>query len=492
MKRNKIIAIGCFSLLNYWGIAQSKDMVKMNANPNIVLVLMDDMGYGDLSVTGALNYTTPNLDRLANDGIRFTNFLVAQPVCTASRAALLTGCYPNRIGMYGALMPKSPIGLNPDETTLPEMLKTKGYQTAMIGKWHLGDNAKFLPLQQGFDQYFGLPYSNDMWQVGYDGTIHPDDTVKGKYADMPLAYLEGNEKKSLISSLKDQEKITTTYTEKAVDYIEHAGKKPFFLYLAHSMPHVPLAVSDKFKGKSRQGLYGDVMMEIDWSIGEVVKALEKKGLDKNTLIIFTSDNGPWLKFGNHAGSNGGFREGKTTVYEGGSRVPCIMNWKGTIPAGLICNQLTSTLDILPTIAYITGADLPKKTIDGLNIISLLKGKIDESPRKYFYYYYGKNDLKAVRRDNWKLILPNNGTLSNEDLPRGKDGFPGKTSTTDIKLALVDLANDPNERYDVKDQYPEVVAELQTIAEVARTDLGDGLTKRKGNGDIRKAGVADGK
>ena len=462
----------------------------ISKTPNVIIILMDDMGYGDLAVTGALNFQTPHIDKLANEGMRFTDFLVGQPVCTASRAALLTGCYPNRIGMYGALMPHSTIGLNPDEFNMARMLKSKGYKTAMIGKWHLGDAKQLMPKQQGFDDYYGLPYSNDMWLVGFDGKIHPEDPIKGKYKDLPLPLIEGNETVQVMRSLKDEEQLTTLYTERAVNYIDKSDGKPFFLYLAHSMPHVPLAVSDKFKGKSKQGLYGDVMMEVDWSIGEVMNALKKKGIDENTLVIFTSDNGPWLKYGNHAGSGGGFREGKMTVYEGGSRVPCLMRWKGTIPAGLICNQLTSTIDIYPTLANIVGAKLPDHKIDGVDIIPLLRGDMSASPRKYFYYFYNKNDLKAVRRDNWKLVLPCKSQLTYDELPRGKDAFPGKTTEKDILIALYDLANDPREQYDVKEQYPEIVEELQKVAESARAEFGDDLTGRKGNGDIRPPGKAE--
>jgi arylsulfatase len=468
---------------------QSQNLSTSKKLPNIILVLMDDMGYGDLAVTGALNFQTPNIDKFASEGMRFTNFLVGQPVCTASRAALLTGCYPNRIGLYGAIMPHSEIGLNPDEVNLARLLKNKGYKTSMIGKWHLGDARDLMPLQQGFDEYYGLPYSNDMWLVGYDGKIHPEDPIKGKYKDLPLPLIEGNNTKQVIESLKDQEQLTTLYTKRAVSIIEKSNKTPFFLYLAHSMPHVPLAVSDKFKGKSKQGLYGDVMMEVDWSIGEVMNALKRKGIDKNTLVIFTSDNGPWLKWGNHSGSGGGFREGKMTVYEGGSRVPCLMRWKGTIPEGVICNQLTSSLDVFPTLAKIVGAKLPEHKIDGVDIGGLLKGNFESTPRKYFYYYYNKNDLKAVRRDNWKLILPCKPTLTFDELPRGKDGFPGQTTEKEIQLALYDLANDPSERYDVKEQYPEIVAELKRLADTARTELGDDLTNKKGNGDIRQPGKA---
>ncbi len=310
------------------------------STPNIILILMDDMGYGDIGRTSANQYETPNLNRFASQGMQFTWYYCPQAVSSASRAGLLTGCYPNRIGISGALMPWAQTGINPDETTIAEMLKTKGYHTGIIGKWHLGHHREFLPLQHGFDEYYGLPYSNDMWPFDYDGVpIRLRDTTSSrmKYPMLPL--IEGNEKVGEVNTFADQDKLTTEYTERAVQFIENHRKEHFFLYLPHSMVHVPLGVSDKFRGKSKQGLFGDVMMEVDWSIGEIMKALKRNGLEKNTLVIFTSDNGPWLNFGNHAGTTGGLREGKGTSWEGGQRVPCIMRWPGVIPQGEICSQL---------------------------------------------------------------------------------------------------------------------------------------------------------
>jgi arylsulfatase len=362
--------------------------------PNIVLIFMDDLGYGDIGANGATNYQTPNIDKMASEGIRFTNFLAAQAVCSASRAALLTGCYPNRIGFSGALAPTSTIGINANETTLAEVLKEKGYKTAIYGKWHLGHQKQFLPLQHGFDEYFGLPYSNDMWPVDYDGSPAPEGHFKKKaYPTLPL--IQNNERIEDITTLEQQGMLTSRYTEKAVDFIKRNKNNPFFLYLPHSMPHVPINASPRFRGKSQQGLYGDVIMEIDWSIGEVLKALKANGLDKNTLVIVTSDNGPWLNYGNHAGSSGGYREGKGTSYEGGQRVPCVMRWKGTMPEGLVCNKLSSTIDLLPTIAKFCQAKLPSNKIDGLDISELLKGNLSAEPRKSFYYYY--------RKTLWKLF-----------------------------------------------------------------------------------------
>lgn len=449
-----------------------------NNLPNIVLIFADDMGYGDLSCFGASQYKTPNLDHMANQGMRFTNFYVSHAVCSASRAALLTGCYANRVGIHGALNPKATTGLNPEEETIAEILKKQGYKTAAVGKWHLGHHQEFLPLQQGFDEYLGLPYSNDMWPVYYDGTrnIPPSYERKLGFPELPL--IKNNEKIRELKNMKDQDELTTLYTETAVDFIGRNKDNPFFLYLAHSMPHVPLAVSDKFKGKSEQGLYGDVMMEIDWSVGEIVKAIEENGLADNTLIIFTSDNGPWLNFGNHAGSSGGLREGKGTSFEGGQRVPSVMKWPGVIPEGIVCNKMAATIDILPTLVAITGAPLPEKKIDGVNILSLMKKEPNANPRKILYYYYGNNQLEAVRKDNWKMVFPHNHRSYLGVVP-GIDGFPGETNKVTSGLELYDLRRDPGERYNVIKQYPEMVIELQNIAEEAREDLGDSLNGQLG-------------
>ncbi len=447
-----------------------------SASPNIVLIFLDDLGYGDLGVTGALEYQTPNIDKLAHEGMRFTNFETAQAVCSASRAGLLTGCYPNRIGIAGALRPKDSIGLNASETTIAEMLKQHGYATAAIGKWHLGHLKPFLPLQNGFDEFFGLPYSNDMWPADYLGNPAKPGTPKASFPALPL--IRGNEKIAEINTLDDQARLTKMYTDEAVKFIKKNSKNPFFLYLPHSMPHVPIAASAPFKGKSKQGLYGDVIMELDWSVGEIMKTLKQQGLENNTIVIFTSDNGPWLTFGDHAGSSGGFREGKGTIFEGGHRVPCIMKWKGKIAEGVVCNKLASTIDILPTIAAITGSGLPELKIDGVSLVPVLEGK-DVSPRKYFSYYYDGNSLKAVRMDDWKLMLPHN-SQTYENIKTGNGGKGGETSfSLKVPLALYDLRRDPGERYDVKDLYPEITAALLKQADEVREDLGDNITKVEG-------------
>ena len=479
-------SISAAALTTISGLAQKASSFKPST-PNIILILMDDMGYGDIGRNGANQYETPNINRLASQGIQFTWYYCPQAVSSASRAGLLTGCYPNRIGISGALMPRATNGINPEETTIAEMLKTKGYQTGIIGKWHLGHHKIFLPLQHGFDEYYGIPYSNDMWPVDYDGVpIRLRDTTSNKMKHPALPLIEGNEKTGEIPDFAGQDKLTTEYTERAIHFIESHKKGPFFLYLPHSMVHVPLGVSEKFKGKSKQGLFGDVMMEVDWSVGEIMNTLEKNGLVKNTLVIFTSDNGPWLNFGNHAGTTGGLREGKGTSWEGGQRVPCIMRWPGVIPAGDICNQLASSIDILPTLASITAAPLPGKKIDGVSLLPLMLGDKTASPRHEFYYYYQQNSLEAVQRDFWKLVLPHTGRTY-RGLKPGLDGWPGPTSDETVKTAqLYDLRRDPGEWYDVAAVYPAKVKELETLAEYAREDLGDDIKKAPGT-NRRKAG-----
>ena len=439
--------------------------------PNIVLIYLDDMGYGDIALTGASGYKTPNIDRMAKDGMFFSHYYAPQAVCSASRAGLLTGCYPNRIGITGALSPSSNFGISDKEETIAEILKKKGYATAIFGKWHLGLQPQFLPTNHGFDEFYGIPYSSDMWPY------HPQGN--DLFPDLPLF-----ENKKVINPAvtpEDQAHFTTEFTERTVAFIKKNQKQPFFVYLAHPMPHVPLFVSDKFKGKSEQGLYGDVMMEIDWSIGQILKSLKETGLDNNTLVIFTSDNGPWLNYGNHAGSTGGLREGKGGTFEGGQRVPCLMMWKGTIPEGTNCNNLVSGIDILPTIADIVDSPLPDKKIDGVSLLPILQGNLDFSPRTSFYYYHRKNNLEAVRSGNWKLVFPHPGRSYTGFQP-GRDGIPGSVNGHfQFKGGLYNLRRDPGERYDVSESNPEIVKSLNKIAEEARKDLGDELTDNPGKG-----------
>lgn len=442
---------------------------------NFIIILMDDMGYGDIQSNGSIGYSTPNLNKMASNGMHFTRFYAAQAVSGASRAGLLTGCYPNRIGLTGAPFPGSKTGLHENEATIAELLKSKGYTCGAFGKWHLGDRTQFLPTHNGFDEYYGIPYSNDMWPQ------HP--TIK--FPDLPL--IEGDE---TVELNPDQSQFTTNFTQRAVQFIDKNKKNPFFLYLAHPMPHVPLFVSDKFKGKSGIGLYGDVMMELDWSIGEVLRKLEKEGLDKNTLVVVLSDNGPWLNYGNHAGSTGGLREGKGTSFEGGQRVPCIMQWKGTVPAGSICDNLSSAIDLLPTLTGIADAPLPEHQIDGVDLLPLLKQEPAANPRKSFYYYYRQNDLEAVTDGYFKLVFPHAHRTYEGFLP-GNDGTPGQANEFH-KLEeplLFDLRRDPGERYNVIQQYPDVVSRLETMGKEAREDLGDNLTQTKGK-NTRAVGRID--
>lgn len=457
---------------------------KQNPLPNIVIVFTDDQGYGDVGCYGATGFNTPNLDKMANQGMKFTNFYSAQPVCSASRAGLLTGCYPNRLGISGALFPHHKVGIADSEVTIAEMLKAKGYATAIYGKWHLGHHKQFLPLQHGFDEYTGVPYSNDMWPIKLDGSRYALDEGRGDYPDLPL--VEGNETIELITDFAGQDKLTTLSTEKAVDFINRNKDNPFFLYVPHSMPHVPLGVSEKFRGKSEQGMYGDVMMEIDWSVGEIINALKSNGLEENTIMIFTTDNGPWLNYGNHAGSSGGLREGKTTSWEGGQRVPCIIKWPDQVPAGTICNRLASSIDFFPTIASIVDGELPQHKIDGVDISDLLKGNFSAAPREELYYYFGKNNLNAVRKGNWKLVFPHSYQSYEATVP-ANDGRGGRRIRTQLdSMELYNLVRDPGERYNVIDLYPDVLTELLAVGEEARQDLGDLSTGLEGSG-VREIG-----
>jgi arylsulfatase A-like enzyme len=449
------------------------------APPNVVIIFADDLGYGDLGCYGARGYRTPNLDRLAAEGVRFTSFYAAQAVCSASRAALLTGYYPNRIGVLSALGPNAKTGVNPDERTMAEVLKTRGYATAIFGKWHLGDAPHFLPTRHGFDEYFGLPYSNDMWPFHPDYADLPPDAARRKrgYPDLPL--IEGERVVIRPVTGAHQARLTTWYTERAVDFIARHRDRPFFLYVPHAMPHVPLFVSAKFKGKSRAGLYADVIREIDWSVGRILQALQRHRLDGRTLVIFSSDNGPWLLYGNHAGSAGPLREGKATVFEGGVRVPFIARWPGRIPRGRVCAELATAMDLLPTLAKLAGAEPPAdRRIDGRDIWPLLSGAPGaRTPHEAFYYYWGR-ELQAVRSGPWKLHFPHTWPKPS---PPGRDGRPGRYAQFEIGRALFNLESDLGETRDLAAGHPDVVRRLETLAEIARADLGDSATKREGSG-----------
>ncbi|HEX9187970.1 MAG TPA: sulfatase, partial [Vicinamibacteria bacterium] len=427
--------------------------------PNVVLVFADDLGYGDVGAFGAPRIRTPHVDRLATEGVRFTDFYVAQAVCSASRAALLTGTYPNRIGILGALFPDSTNGIAEGETTLGEVLKARGYATAIYGKWHLGHLPPFLPTRHGFDDYLGLPYSNDMWPS------HPE---RMKFPPLPL--YSGD---AVLTVNPDQSQLTGEYGRRAVAFIENNRERPFFVYLAHTMPHVPLFASERFRGRSRQGLYGDVVEEVDDSVGQVLAALRRLSLERQTLVVFTSDNGPWLSYGDHAGQAGPLREGKGTAFEGGVRVPFVARWPGRIPAGSVVREPAMTIDVLPTIARLVGAPLPERPIDGLDISPLLLGQGGaRSPHDALLFYYG-TELRAVRGGRYKLVLPHRSQTL--DGPAGSGGVPGKYRQADVPQALYDLLADVGETKDVAAAHPDVVKRLLDAAEMAREDLGDSLT-----------------
>lgn len=465
--------------------------------PNIVLILVDDLGYGDVGCFGARDIRTPHLDALAKQGTRFTDFYVAQAVCTASRAALLTGCYPNRVGMQGALNHTSRFGLNPAEWTLPKMLKDRGYATACFGKWHLGTVPELSAPRQGFDEFFGLPYSND------NSKYHPSLA-----AEMPpLPLLDGERVAELDP---DQSTFTARFTAKSVDFIERHRDRPFFLYLPHVMPHVPIFASAKFKGRSGRGLYGDVVEELDDAIGTVLATLRETGLEKNTIVLFFSDNGAWMSYGEHAGSNRPFREGKLTCFEGGVRSPLIVRWPGQVPAGRTCGTPFMSIDLLPAFVEAIGGKAPSLKIDGRSALSLLRGASDAAPHEALFYYAGE-ELHAVRSGQWKLHFAH-PYLTNIGNP-GKAGKPsayGEYAPLPITdssmnaiasrhgqkvaaqpLALYDLTTDPGETRDLSAQHPEIVARLSALAGPVRIALGDKLTGAPGT-ERRPAGFVSAK
>ncbi len=453
-----------------------------NRLPNIVVVFTDDQGYQDLGCFGSPNIKTPNIDKMAAGGAKFTNFYVSQPVCSASRASLLTGCYANRVGVSGAFMPYVGKGLNLEEETIAEILKPLGYATGIFGKWHLGSETELLPTRQGFDEYFGIPYSNDMWPN------HPQQGPVFDFSALPL--FDGE---VIIDTLEEQSMLTTHITERAVDFIDKHKEKPFFLYVPHPMPHVPLFVSDKYAGKSEAGIYGDVISEIDWSVGQILSALEKNGLRENTLVVFTSDNGPWLNYGTHSGVALPLREGKGTSLEGGVRVPCVMSWPGKIKEGQVINKPAMTIDLMPTIAKITGANLPVKKIDGIDMSYLMMDGEEAKNQHHdaYYFYYKQNELHGILSGDgrWKLYLPHSYRSINGRVGTS-DGLPiNYTYDNKMDLELYDLVNDISETINVSEANPEMVESLLVHAEQARKDLGDKLTDRIGN-ENRPVGVVN--
>ncbi len=464
------------------------------APPNVILIVADDMGYADMGTQGAKGLKTPHLDQLASEGTRFTDFYVAQAVCTASRTALMTGCYPNRLGMHGAYNHTSPDGMADSEWLLSEMFKEQGYATAGMGKWHLGTRLKFHPLRHGFDQWLGIPYSND------NSKYHPTLAT-----EMPPLPLYDGEK--IIENDPDQSLFTRRFTERAIKFIEGNASRPFFLYLPHVMPHVPIFASEKFKGRSQAGLYGDVIEELDWSVGEVLATLRRLKLDENTVVIFISDNGPFLSYGEHAGSALPLREGKLTTFEGGVRVPCLVRWTGQVPAGRICADPFMGIDWLPTLTEIVGGKAPELPIDGRSAKGLLLGEPDASPPHEALFFYSGTALQAVRSGSWKLHFPHPYIT-----PAGEPGRGGKPSNfgqlapasiklsgvegiatrhgyriEQLELSLFDLNADPGEQKNLAADHPDVVKRLAALAEPARQELGDSLTNIVGSG-FRKPGV----
>jgi arylsulfatase len=439
------------------------------AAPNIVLIFCDDLAYADIGSFGAKGDYTPNLDRLAKEGRKFTRFYVSSAVCSASRAALLTGCYHSRVSIHGALGPKSKGGLNLDETTLAEVLQAKGYATGMVGKWHLGDLPEFLPVRQGFDEWLGLPYSNDMWP-------HHPEAKPGVYPLLPL--FEDDRIIDPEVSPEDQALLPRRYAKRAVDFIRRSKDRPFFLYFAPNMPHVPLFAGEAFRGKSGHGLYADVIGEIDWSVGEILRALDEAKASENTLVIFTSDNGPWLSYGEHAGNAGPLREGKGTSWEGGIRVPCLMRWPGKIPADTETDEPLMTIDLLPTIAAFVEAELPKREIDGHDLRAVLTGE-GKSPARRYALYHGENELQGVMEGPWKLMLPH-GYRTLGDQPKATNGQPARYKNIAIETPeLYDLTRDIGEAKNVIADHPAEAKRLLAFAEEMRALLGDRLTHRTG-------------
>lgn len=414
------------------------------SSPNVIIIFVDDMGYGDLSSYGHPTIRTPQLDQIADEGMRFTQFYVPAAVCTPSRAGLLTGRYPVRTGLVHGIMradvlfPNDDNGLQPQEVTIAEVLKQKNYATMAIGKWHLGHLPKYLPTAQGFDEYYGIPYSNDMDYV-------PEKDGKPGFWNVPLMHNE-----DIIERPANQTTLTKRYTEKAIDFIKSNKEKPFFLYLAHSMPHIPLFASTEFMGKSKRGLYGDVIEELDWSAGEIIKTLKELNLENNTLVVFTSDNGPWLVQKENGGSAGLLKDGKGTTWEGGHRVPMIAWWPGQIPEKVVNESMASTLDLLPTIAEVTETLLPETIIDGQNILPVLKNEkaINHEP---FIFYRG-NKVFAIRDGKWKAHFIT------------QTAYPNGPLVYHAPPLLYNLNVDPSEKYDLASQNPEVINRISIIKE----------------------------
>lgn len=430
-----------------------------HSNPNIVLIFLDDAGFGDFQPFAETRYPTPSVRKLAEEGRSFYNFYVPQAICSASRAALLTGTYPERNGLWGAHAPRQR-GLDPGFVTMGEMLQGAGYVTATFGKWHIGDHPDTRPPARGFDESSGIMYSNDMWA---DHPVNPD--YWGQY---PLQYWKNNEIVIDSVTAADQVHLTTWITEDSVDFINRNSSRPFFLYVPHPMPHVPLFVSEKFEGASGTGLYGDVIMELDWSVGEIMNALAENGIRENTIVIFTSDNGPWLVYGNHSGMTP-FRQGKSTSFDGGIRSPLIISWPGHIEPQSVSHDTFFSIDLMPTIAKLTGASLPDYEIDGKEIWDLIAGHEGAANPHEYYSITRVDQFQGIISGDgkWKLMLPHQYV---DPVTGGRDGLPGRERMTPMDTTLFDMVHDPHEKLNVIDQYPEIARQLLRFAEQHKAEF----------------------
>lgn len=441
---------GALSICSFAGLQNgfASGTGKKVTSPNFIIILADDLGYGDLSCFGHPTIRTPNLDKMASEGMRFTQFYVSTNVCSPSRASLLTGRLPIRNGVYpGVFRTNSISGLPLIELTIAELLKQKDYSTALIGKWHLGSQPEFLPTKQGFDYYFGIPYSNDM---GLAGTFANDTTIAKYKVKNPKLPLYRND--DIIEYEPDQRQLTKRYTDEALNFIAQNKDKPFFLYYPNNFPHAPLYASSDFEGKSRRGIYGDAVEELDWSVGRILDQLKSLHIDDNTFVIFTSDNGPWLLLQQYCGSAGLLFEGKGSTYEGGMRVPMIARWPGKIPANVVSEALASSLDVLPTILSMAGIEMPKdRDFDGMDISNLFYGKAKKI-RDVIYYYHNDGKLRAVRKGPWKAEFVTQPSYSSE-----------RAVVHDPPL-LYNIENDPSEKYNVGAKYPEIIRELKAMFE----------------------------
>ncbi len=430
--------------------------------PNVVVIFIDDLGYGDIGPFGATKQRTPHLDRMAKEGMKLTSFY-ATPVCSVSRAQMMTGCYGARVSVPGVYFPGQSVGLNPSEVTVAERLKEKGYATQMVGKWHLGDQPEFLPTRQGFDHYFGIPYSNDMFK-------------KSAETKVPVVPLLRDEKVVELMDGEGQRRMVELYTKEAVDFITRSKDRPFYLYFAHNAVHTPIWPGAAFAGKSQNGRFGDWVEEMDWSVGQVLDALRSQGLDKDTLVVFTSDNGPWLIKGADGGSAGPLRGGKGSTWEGGVRVPTLAWWPGRVPAGSVNDAVAATIDLLPTFVALAGGAVPTTpVIDGRDITPILLGQSKESAREAHYYFSGY-DLQAVRQGRWKLALA----------PQS-DGLGKNAAKTAPGLRLYDLDAEIGEQTDVAARHPEVVAKLKALADKMSAEIGGRApAARRPAGEVKAA------